>query len=938
MNSAAVIALPPHQQPAYDPVEAAFAARPVLRPVDIDSDERPVRPAWRGPQATVAVLERPRRRGNDLVVPRLELYDRLSGAGRVTQVSAAAGSGKTVLLRSWIDHACLATRAAWVLVDQDERDAQRFWLSVLHALRRTTAVGPLARELTAAPDLDGWTIVERLVEDLAPLQERIWLVIDDLDELRSDEAVRQLERFVKCAPPEVQFVLSSRSDQHLGLHRLRVDGELTEIRTPDLRFSPTEARVLFESAGVRLSEAALAQLLQRTEGWAGGLRLAAMSLAAHVDPEQFAGEFSGSERTVAGYLVAEVLERQPAEVRELLLCTSVLERVSGPLADCLTGCSGAERILQELEDANAFVSSLDAGRSWFRYHHLFADLLRLELRRTFPEMVAQLHRAASDWFEQEGYAVEAVRHAQLARDWPHAARLLIDSRIGLILDGRLATLRALLDAFPARVAAADPELAVVFAGVRLRDGSFDDADAFIAVAERNAEDVPEDRKQLFGLHLASVRLALARQRGDLGGAVQAMRSLESVLDSQPPNAAGHTDDIRALALMTLGTTELWSLRLTDARRHLEEGLGLARRIGRPYLEIGCLAHLGIAAPLSGLSASVALAFTEQAVAIAEAHGLATNPIVALAFAIGAGSLAWLGRFDEAEQWLDRAGLALRPGGDPGTELALHHARGLLYSGQGRLGDALAEFRSAESIQGILAGEHALMADLRARIILTQVRLGELSDARAALDPILERDRDRAEVRIAAAAIHLAEGCAEEAIELLAPVTERSVESLIPAWAAVHALLIDAAAREETGDRRDAEASLERALDLAEPEGLILPFTIIPVEGLLDRYPRHRTAHATFLSTILDVRAGESAKPHGEAAPLLDELSAAELRVVRYLPSNLKAPEIAAELFVSTNTIRTHLRHIYAKLDVHGRAEAVARARELGLLAPSHRRR
>ena len=185
--------------------------------------------------------------------------------------------------------------------------------------------------------------------------------------------------------------------------------------------------------------------------------------------------------------------------------------------------------------------------------------------------------------------------------------------------------------------------------------------------------------------------------------------------------------------MTLGTTELWSLRLTDARRHLEEGLALARRIGRPYLEIGCLAHLGIAAPLSGLSASVALAFTEEAVTIAEAHGLATNPIVALAFAIGAGSLAWLGRFDEAQRWLERAALALRPEGDPGTELALHHARGLLYSGQGRLGDALAEFRSAEKIQGILDGEHALMADLRARIILTQVRMGELSDARAALD-------------------------------------------------------------------------------------------------------------------------------------------------------------------------------------------------------------
>jgi len=938
MNSAAVIALPQPQQPANDFLDAGFSARPALRSVDIDVDEARVHWARRVAPADVAVLHRRPRAATDLVVPRRTLYERLSGAARVTQLSAAAGSGKTVLLRSWIDDADLATRAAWVLVEHGEHDAQRFWLSVVDALRRTSSGAALVGELAGAPDLDGWTIVERLIEDLTPIGERVWLVIDDLDELRSDEAMQQLEFFVKCAPPEVRFVLASRKEPQLGLHRLRVDGELTELRTSDLRFTSTEAHTLFELAGIELSDTALAQLWQRTEGWAGGLRLAAMSLAAHEHPEQFAGEFSGSERTVAAYLLAEVLDRQPAEVRELLLCTSLLDRVSGPLADHLTGGPGAEGILHKLEDANAFVTSVDAGRSWFRYHHLFADLLRLELRRTFPEIVGQLHRAASDWFEQEGYAVEAVRHAQLARDWHRAARLLLDSRIGLILDGRLATVRALLDAFPARATAADPELALVFASVRLRDGALDEADAYVAVAERNAEAVSEDRQKLFGLHLASVRLALARQRGDLGGAVQAMRSLESALDSHPPNVPGRSDDIRALALMTLGTTELWSLRLTDARRRLEEGLALARQIGRPYLEIGCLAHLAIAAPLSGLSASAALAFSEEAVTIAEACGLATNPIVGLAFAIGAGSLAWLGRLDEAEQWLERAGLALRSGGDPGTQLALHHARGLLYSGQGRLEDALAEFRKCEKIQGTLAGEHALMVDLRARIILTEVRMGGLSDARAALERIAEHDRDRAEVRIPAAAIHIAEGSPEEAIELLAPVTERSVESLIPTWAAIHALLFDAAAREEIGDRYAAEASLERALDLAEPEGLILPFTIIPVAGLLESYPRHRTAHAAFLSTIRDVRAGESPQPQGEPAALLDELSAAEVRVIRYLPSNLRAPEIASELFVSTNTIRTHLRHIYAKLDVHNRAEAVVRARGLGLLAPSRSRR
>jgi LuxR family transcriptional regulator, maltose regulon positive regulatory protein len=249
---------------------------------------------------------------------------------------------------------------------KDERDTQRFWLSVLEALRGTSAGGALVRELTVAPDLDGWTIVERLIEDLAPLDERTWLVIDDLDELRSDEATQQLECFVKCSPRNLQFALSSRTDLHLGSHRLRVDGELTEIRTPDLRFTESEARALFESAGVRLSDVALKQLLQRTEGWAGGLQLAAMSLATHDDPERFASEFSGSERTVAGYLLAEVLERQPAEVREVLLYTSLIERVSGPLADHLTGGSGAEGILHELEDANAFVTAVDAGRSWFQ--------------------------------------------------------------------------------------------------------------------------------------------------------------------------------------------------------------------------------------------------------------------------------------------------------------------------------------------------------------------------------------------------------------------------------------------------------------------------------------------------------------------------------------------------------------------------------------------
>jgi LuxR family maltose regulon positive regulatory protein len=229
--------------------------------------------------------------------------------------------------------------------------------------------------------------VERLLKDLAPLDERVWLVVDDVHELGSGDLLQQLELLVLRAPPELRFVLATRRDRPLGLHRLRLEGELTEIRSADLRFTVAEAQALFQAAGVRLSDAALGLLHERTEGWAAGLRLAALSLAGHPDPERFAAEFSGSERTVAEYLLAEVLERQPEEVRRLLLRTSVLERVSGPLADALTKATGGEQVLLELEAANAFVVPVDPARTWFRYHQLFADLLQLELRRTAPGAV-----------------------------------------------------------------------------------------------------------------------------------------------------------------------------------------------------------------------------------------------------------------------------------------------------------------------------------------------------------------------------------------------------------------------------------------------------------------------------------------------------------------------------------------------------------------------
>jgi LuxR family maltose regulon positive regulatory protein len=868
--------------------------------------------------------------------PKLFIVLSTAPAGGVILISAPAGSGKTVLVRSWVRDAGLDDQVAWVSVERGERDRQRFWLSVIGALAGVAGDGVVTR-VAPAPGFRGRAVVERFLADLCSLEKPAVLVIDDLHELRSAEALEWLELFLGRLPPLLRVVLATREDPRLGLHRLRLTGWLTELRGPDLRFTAEETRELLDAAGVVLSEAGLALLAERTEGWAAGVRLAAISLAGHPNPERFVWEFSGSERTVAEYLLAEVLDRQPAEVRDLLLRTSVLERVCSPLADFLTGGSGSEAVFQELEDANAFVTSVDVGRSWFRYHHLFVDLLRLELRRSAPAIIGSLHRAAALWFEQHGYMVEAIRHAQAAHDWTHASRLLADNHFELTFDGRTATVRELLCAFPDDVAAADAELALVFSAVRLLAGQREESAAYIDLAAGLADAVPGERRRRYDVQLAEMRLVVARWRGDLDTVLESMRSLEAALAALPASERSLSDAYRAVAFENLGIAELWSSRPDDSRRHLEQALALARQAGRPWLEIACLGHLGIAGPWTGLPVSAGLQRSEDAVRIAEEHGWHEDPVIVTGLATGAIALLCLGRFDEAEGWLARAQHVLQPDGEPGIELIVHHARGLLRLVQRRFEEALVAFGAAERMQGLLADQHPFTVPTRARLLQTQVRMGQAAAARAALTRIGVQERHPAGMRITAAAIHLTEGHPEQAIDVVAPVIEGSATALQASSAAIEALLYDAAARDHLGDPRAAEASLERALELAEPEGVILPFTLAPVRGLLERHPRHRTAHATLLSAVLDVLAGTSPPPRGAAAPLLEELSDAELRVLRYLPGNLTASEIAAELCLSRNTIRTHLRHIYAKLDAHTRSEAVTRARQLGLLAPSRQR-
>src|SRR6516165_2456140 len=860
------------------------------------------------------------------VVARPRLVGRLAARARVSVVSAPPGSGKTVLLRSWISQAGVAGRAAWVPAGRGERDPQRFWLSALAALRQTGPGAALVRELTAAPDLDGWVITERLLADLAPLDDRVWLVVDDVHELGAD-ALAQLELLILRAPPGLRFVLATRHDVRLGLHRLRLEGELAEIREPDLRFTVAEAAELLAAAGVDLPE--VAPLVARTEGWAAGLRLAALSLAGHPDPGRFAAEFSGTERTVAEYLLAEVLDRQREPVRRLLLRTSILDRVNGELAGLLTSDGGGERVLQDLEAANAFVVAVDPGRSWFRYHHLFADLLRLELRRTEPDQVAGLHRAAAGWFAGHGYPVQAVWHAQAAKDWDLAGRLLADHWPGLYLDGQAATVHGLLAGFPAEQLVADAELAAVAAGDELARGSLEAAGRYLGLAERAP--VPDGRRGQAQLLLGIVRLLLARQRTDPPAVAEQAQRLQAAADALDAAQPALGQELRALALISLGSTEFWAARFEDAEQYLEQGVALARRIGRPYLE-----YTGLVYTASELFRSAALAaeHSRQAVELAERHGWTDEPAVGLASLNVARLLVRQGRPEEAEPWIQRAERTLRAEAEPAVGLAIHSQRGLLELARGQDADALATFQAADQLAGRLAEPSLMVLPNRSFLVQTLVRLGQTDRAEQALAAVGDQDRDGGAMRTGLAVLRLAQDNPRAALAALAPVLHGSAPVPWPGWLA-QALLLEAIARDAVGDPAAAGRAVERALDLAEPDGALFWFLLHPAPGLLERHVRRGTAHAALIADILSLLAGRTlAPPPAGPPPPLEALSDSEIRVLRYLPTNLSRREIARELYVSHNTVRTHIGHLYAKLGTHTRAEAVARARALGLLAPS----
>jgi LuxR family transcriptional regulator, maltose regulon positive regulatory protein len=562
--------------------------------------------------------------------------------------------------------------------------------------------------------------------------------------------------------------------------------------------------------------------------------------------------------------------------------------------------------------------------------------------------------------------VEAVRHAQAAEDWDLAARLLAGHWPALHLDGQAATVHELLAGFPAAMPTADAELAVVAAADELTLGSLEAAERYLTLAEKLSASAPAGQREYERLLLGVVRLLGDRQRGNLPAVTADARELHAMAEVADAARPGLGADLSALVLISLGSTEFWASASEDAERYLDRGIALAREGGWPYLEFTGLAYQATHEFYHSFARAVERG--RQAVALAEQHGWTSDPAIGIACMTIGLVLAWQGQLADAEPWVERAERTLAPDTQPAAVLAIRYIRGTLELERNRNDAALAALESGEALARRLAGRNYFIPRTRALLVLSLVRLGQAERAEEFLAGLGEQDRERHEIRVGVAALRLAQGDPRAALAALAPIQEDRVSDYWGFWQA-RAYVLEALARDALGDPDAASAAIERALDLSERSGDMTSFFLYPVSGLLERHTSHRTAHAALVAEIRGLLAGpgrhggtgslshggprgegqavprgmgpagQGAEGFGESAPrlagpLLEPLSGSEFRVLRYLPTNLSTPEIARELSVSPNTVKTHIRHLYAKFGTHQRTEAVELARALGLLAPS----
>ncbi|MEV7226969.1 LuxR C-terminal-related transcriptional regulator [Polymorphospora sp. NPDC051019] len=845
-------------------------------------------------------------------------------AGPVTIVTGPAGWGKTTLLAAWARERPDGP-PGWLSVDAGD-GADRFWAYVRAAL--DTTVGPDGPAGSDGP--------LRLADALARRPEPVTLVVDDFHLLDDADVLAGVDLLLRHAG--LRLVVGTRREPALPLHRFRLADELTEIRAADLTFGPDEAAELLAGHGVALPAGLVDDLHDRTEGWPAGLRLAADALKGHPEPAGLVDGFTGDHPVIAGYLAEEVLAGLPADLRDVLRRGCVADRLTGELVETLTGRPDGERLLGELERHTGLVRAAGGRPPAWRCHRMLGELLRAELHRHDPGAAADLHRRAAAWHAGQARPAEALRHALAARDWAGATG---------VLAGHWPELLPYVPAGPATDPAppppddavrSGPELALAYALDRLGDDPAT-AGSWLRLGDELARRLTGGRRDRFVVLAAAVHLVFAQLGGDDGAVRSAASRLLALVE---PNGDGRE---RAAAQAALGAARLTAGDLDGAQAVLVDGLADAEAAGPDRAVLSCGSRLALIRALRG-ELDAAQRIARQVLALPRCQDPVRPPDCAYAHLALAVVAAERGRPDEAEAEITAAGRAEEPQLAALVDVVtaeLRHDRGDLTGGYQALRAGRAVLSGRPTARFVALWFAVAEAELR-------TAHGDVDTARTVLRPLVDRFRPGrgpngsapadgatalpAPVAVALSRTHLRGG------------DPRTAARLLPTWedgrpgdrlaVRLDAGLLDALTASRLGDRRRATRALERVLALAEPEGFRRVFVRYgpPLRDLLAAHLDSGTAYWPLVNELIDAT-GTAAGPVPGAPPPAppsgEELTERELTVLRYLQSILSNVEIAAEMSLSVNTVKTHVRNIYRKLDATRRREAVRRARELRLL-------
>ena len=893
------------------------------------------------------------------LVARPRLSDRLEQgvAGKLTLISAPAGFGKTTLLADWLSAFAAADPVvAWVSLDETDNDPTLFWSYVIAALQAVRpGIGETAMALLHSaqpPSIE--SILTTVINDIAALAHEVVLVLDDYHVIDVQPIHGALAFLLDHLPPRMNLIVASRSDPPLPLSRLRARGELTELRAADLRFTPDEAAAFLNRVmGLELSAADVAALETRTEGWIAGLQLAALSMRGRADVSGFIAAFTGDARYIVDYLAEEVLLRQPDHVRDFLLQTSLLDRLSGPLCDAVTGREDGRRMLDALDRDNLFVVPLDDERRWYRYHHLFADVLQAKFRDESPELVPAVHARASEWFARNGQSAEAIRHAFSAGDFERAANQIELTATAMRRNRQEATMLGWLRLLPDEVVHVRPVLSGVYGGMLLSSGELERVDDLLGNAERWLEIVAEvgDRpdpqtmdmvvvdhdefRRLPGL-IAVHRAGRALAVGDLERTVCfARRALEVVPEDE------HL--YRGAASAILGLVAWTSGDLESARQSYAEGMASLERAGYITDAIGGVVGLADIQIAQG-RLNDAMSTYQRALQLAQGQG-------GLTLRGTADVHTGMSEILRERNQLDAAARHLATGADLGDAAGFprypYRWRAAMAGIRAAEGDLIGALELIEEAERVYVGDFhpnvRPLAAQKARLWIAQGKLQEalgwVRDQGLSASDELSYMREYEHITLARVLIvRSATGQDDrfpgEALELLDRLLTAAEEGE-RSGSVIEIHVLQALARQARGDVPSALASLECALILAEPEGYARIFIDEgePMRGLLRRAVDRggATAYARRLLSAFGVPAEANTAPVKATSELPEPLTAREIEVLRLIAAGMRNEEIADQLFISLATVKRHIANAYGKLGVSHRVKAISRAAELGLI-------